>query len=506
MKNAYLLLDKDYKIGKVSDRLFGSFVEHMGSVVYNGIYEPGHPEADKNGFRKDVLKLVKDLNLSVIRYPGGNFTSGYNWEDTVGPKEKRPVKLDLAWRAYEPNTFGLNEFLMWARMLDVEPMITVNLGIRGIDAARNLVEYCNFPQGSYWSDLRKSHGFPVPHQIKLWCLGNELDGEWQIARKTPDEYGRLACETAKVMKLIDPQIQLVAVGSSTRRMSSYPEWDRTVLMHTYEQVEYLSLHNYIDKVEDPAEYLARPLEIERQIQEIIAVCDCVKAVKRSDKTMYLSFDEWNIHRSPDLRYEPWQTGSPYDWCRFDMLDTLVFGSMLLTLLRNANRVKIACQALLVNTIPLILTQKGGKAWRNPTYYPLLHASRFGRGEVLLPRLKTPKYDTPNYTGVPVIDTVAVYNEDKKTITVFAINRSAEPVLLNIEFRGVGCYLLDHTELSHNDLNKVNTSEDPDAIQPFMCKNSKMKDGNGECLLNGYSWNVIRFGISESGKIDFRNLG
>lgn len=496
MKNAYLLLDKDFKVGKVSDRLFGTFVEHMGSVVYNGIYQPEHPQADENGFRKDVLDLVKELNLSVVRYPGGNFSSGYNWEDTVGPKEKRPVKLDLAWRACEPNTFGLNEFLTWAGMLGVEPIITVNLGTRGIDAARNLVEYCNFIEGSFWSDLRKVHGFPEPHRIKLWCLGNELDGEWQIAKKTPDEYGRLAAETAKVMKLVDPNIQLVAVGSSTRKMSSYPEWDRTVLMHTYEQVEYLSLHHYIDKANDPAEYLARPLEMERQIKEISAACDYVQAVKRSNKKLYLSFDEWNVHRQPDLPYVPWQTGSPYDWCRFDMVDTLVFGSMLLTLLRHADRIKIACQALLVNTIPLILAEKGGQAWRNPTFYPLMHASHFGRGEVLLTQLKTPKYDTDNHIAVPVIDTAAVYNEEKKVITVFAINKSPESVLLKIEFRGgQGCHLLEHIELRHDHLTQVNTSGDPDAIQPCVCNNSKMTAEEGESLLNSYSWNVIRFKIS-----------
>lgn len=496
MKNAYLLLDKDFKVGEVSDRLFGSFVEHMGSVVYNGIYEPGHPQADKDGFRKDVLNLVRELNLSVIRYPGGNFSSGYNWEDTVGPKDHRPVRLDLAWRAYEPNTFGLNEFLTWTGMLGVEPIITVNLGTRGIDAARNIVEYCNFPQGSFWSDLRKTHGFPEPHHIKVWCLGNELDGEWQIARKTADEYGHLACEAGKVMKLVDPNIELVAVGSSTRKMFSYPEWDRTVLMHTYDQVEYLSLHNYIEKSNDIAEYLARPLEMEKQIKEIIAACDYVKAVKRSNKTMYLSFDEWNIHRRPDVAYVPWQTGSPYDWCRFDMVDTLVFGSMLLALLRNADRIKIACQALLVNTIPLILTEMGGKAWRNPIFYPLMHASLFGRGETLLTLLKTPKYDTASYSDVPVIDAATVYNEKSRTLTVFAINRGAEPVLLKTDIRGFqGCHLIDHIELRHEDLTIVNTSEDPDVIKPLLCSNTKVNDKRVESLLQGYSWNVIRFDIA-----------
>lgn len=496
MKNAHLIVSKDFKLGKTSDRLFGSFVEHMGSVVYNGIFEPGHPHADENGFRKDVLEMVKDLNLSVIRYPGGNFTSGYNWEDTVGPKENRPVRLDLAWRQFEPNTFGLNEFMTWIGIVGADPIMTINLGTRGVDAARNIVEYCNFEKGSYWSDLRRTHGVLTPYKIKVWCLGNELDGEWQIARKTADEYGQLACEAGKVMKLVDPEIELVAVGSSARHLPSFPKWDETVLMHTYENVDFMSLHNYINRNEDStATYLARPMDMEKQIKEIIAACDYVKSVKRSNKTMYLSFDEWNVHKNPEVEYIPWQTGCPFDWCRFTMEDTLVFGSMLLTILRNADRIKIACQSLLVNTIPLILTEKGGKAWRNPTFYPIKHASLFGRGEVLVNVMDTPKYDTPEYSDVPVVDSVSVFNEEKKELTVFAINRSDEPVLLKMDvrdFKGYG--VKEHIVIKHDRLGAVNTSENPSEIKPVLCSSTVVNDGYAESLLEKYSWNVIRFSI------------
>lgn len=498
MKKAHLIVSRDFKLARTCNRLFGSFVEHMGSVVYNGIFEPGHPASDEDGFRGDVLELVKELGLSVVRYPGGNFSSGYNWEDGVGPKESRPVKLDLAWRAYEPNTFGLNEFIKWVKTVGAEPIMTINLGTRGIDEARSIMEYCNFPKGGYWSDLRISHGIREPHKIKVWCLGNELDGEWQIARKTADEYGRMACEAAKVMRLVDPDIELVAVGSSARHMPTFPKWDKTVLMHTYEQADYISLHNYINKKQDDtATYLARPIDMEKQIKEIIATCDYVKSRKRSNKTMYLSFDEWNVHKQPDTEYIPWQTGSPFDWCRFNMEDTLVFGSMLLAILRNADRIKISCQSLLVNTIPLILTEKGGKAWRNPTFYPLMHASQFGRGEVLINVLNTPKYETAEYGDVPFIDSVSIFNEEKGELTVFAINRSNEAVTLEIDARDFkGCRVKEHIMLKHDSLSSVNTSEKPFEISPALCGNTAINNGRAESFLDKYSWNVVRFDLAE----------
>ena len=499
MKNAKMIISKDFKIGRTDDMLFGSFVEHMGTAVYNGIYEPGHSEADPNGFRKDVMELAKELQLKAIRYPGGNFSSGYNWEDTIGPKEKRPVKLELAWRAMEPNSFGLNEFLTWSGMLGVAPIMTVNLGTRGIDAARNIVEYCNFPQGSYWSDLRTSHGYQEPHRVKFWCLGNELDGAWQIGYKTADEYGRLACKASSVMKLVDPDIKLIAVGSSSRTMATFPEWDQTVLTHAYEQVDYLSLHNYIGKKsDDTATYLARALDMDKQIRKIVATCDYVKSKLRSNKTMYLSFDEWSVVRKADVQYTPWQIGSPFDWVRFTMEDVLAFGSMLLTLLRNADRVKIACQSLLVNTNSLILTEKGGKAWRNSTFYPLLHASRYGRGEVLINVLDSPKYDTTVYSDVPVVDSVAVFSEERNEVTVFAINRGNEQVMLEMDIRDFpGCSIKEHIILQHEDLNAVNTAENPFEIVPAVCNNTVIHEGRVESILAKYSWNVIRFDLNKA---------
>ena len=221
MQTAKITIDPNFRIGEVDPRLYGSFIEHLGRAVYGGIYEPEHPTADDMGFRQDVLDLVRELGVPIIRYPGGNFVSGYDWEDGVGPVEERPRRLDLAWKTVETNRVGTNEFAAWAKRAGAEPMIAVNLGTRGTDAARNLVEYCNHPGGSYWSDLRRSHGAEEPHAVGVWCLGNEMDGPWQIGHKTAAEYGRLAVETAKAMKWVDPSIELVACGSSKAAMPTF---------------------------------------------------------------------------------------------------------------------------------------------------------------------------------------------------------------------------------------------------------------------------------------------
>jgi alpha-N-arabinofuranosidase len=295
MLKARITLDKDFTIGTVDPRLFGCFVEHLGRCVYEGIYEPGHPMADEEGFRTDVLDLVRELDMPVMRYPGGNFVSGYRWEDGVGPKAGRPRRMDLAWKSIETNQFGLNEFVSWCRKARTAPMLAVNLGTRGPAAARDLVEYCNVASGTAWSDLRRTHGHAAPHNVKLWCLGNELDGPWQMGHKTAGEYGRVACETAKLMKWTDPAIELVACGSSGRGMPTFGAWEAEVLDHTFDHVDYLSIHTYYgNPAGDTPSFLAQPEEMNDFIREVAATCDFVAAKRRSRKRIQLSFDEWNV--------------------------------------------------------------------------------------------------------------------------------------------------------------------------------------------------------------------
>ena len=295
MKKAAMILDKDFAIGQVDPRMYGSFIEHLGRAVYGGIYEPGHPTADENGFRRDVIEKVRELGVPIVRYPGGNFVSGFNWEDSVGPRDKRPRRLDLAWMTTETNEVGLHEFADWAKKANTEVMYAVNLGTRGPDEARNVVEYANHKGGSYWSDLRIRNGAKNPFNIKLWCLGNEMDGPWQMGQKTAYEYGRTANEAAKMMKWVDPSIELVACGSCSHDMPTFGSWEYEVLSECYQNVDYVSLHRYYgNPTGDTPGFLARSMDLDDFIREVVAICDAVKGRKHAKKKLNLSFDEWNV--------------------------------------------------------------------------------------------------------------------------------------------------------------------------------------------------------------------
>jgi len=496
-KQAKMILSKDYRIGSIDNRIYGSFVEHLGRCVYGGIYEPGHETADEMGFRQDVMALVRELKVPLIRYPGGNFVSGYDWLDGVGPKENRPRRLELAWKTVETNQVGTNEFAVWAKKVGAEVNMAVNLGTGGIDGARNLVEYCNHPSGSYWSDLRISHGYKEPHKIKTWCLGNEMDGPWQIGHKTAEEYGRIAAEAAKVMKWVDPTIELVACGSSNRKMPTFPQWEATVLEHTYDYADYISLHTYYgNQDDDTANFLAKSLDMDSFIRSVIAVCDYVKAKKRSKKTMYLSFDEWNVwyhSREADRALEPWQVAPPQLEDVYNHEDALLVGCMLITLLKHADRVKIACLAQLVNVIAPIMTANGGPAWRQTIFYPFMHASVYGRGIALQAVVSSPVYDSKEFADVPYLEATAVYNEEQESLTLFAVNRDLnDPLVLSGDIRDFAGYrVVEHIVLEHDDLKASNTADNPNRVVPHRNGTAKSDGGMLEAVLPKASWNVIR---------------
>ncbi len=499
MKKASLILDKDFSIGQVDPRLYGSFIEHLGRAVYGGIYEPGHPAADENGFRRDVIEKVRALNVPVVRYPGGNFVSGFSWEDSIGPRDQRPRRLDLAWGTTETNEVGLHEFCDWAKKADTQVMYAVNLGTRGPDAARNVVEYCNHKGGSFWSDLRIKNGAKAPFGIKLWCLGNEMDGPWQMGQKTAYEYGRAANEAAKVMKWVDPSIELVACGSCAHDMPTFGSWEYQVLDECYDNVDYVSLHRYYgNPTGDTPGFLARSMDLDAFIKEVAAICDAVGGKKHSRKKLNLSFDEWNVwyHSNEQdkevLKADKWGRALPLLEDVYNFEDALLIGAILITFLKNADRVKVACLAQLVNVIAPIMTRSGGGCWAQTIFYPLMHASRFGRGTALRPIVSSPTYDCRDYEKVPLVDAAATLSDDGG-ITIFALNRDmSEDITLNCDLRAFGeMKAVEHIVMHHDDVKAVNTEENPDEVKPGKARNPKMDLGRMNVKMPALSWNVIR---------------
>ncbi len=494
MKKAKLILDKDYVISDIDKRIYGSFIEHLGRAVYTGIWQPGHPTSDELGFRKDVIQLVNQLNVPIVRYPGGNFVSGFHWEDSIGPVADRPKRLDLAWKTTETNEVGLHEFCAWAKAAGTEVMYAVNLGTRGPDAARNVVEYANHKGGSYWSDLRIKNGAVDPFNIKLWCLGNEMDGPWQMCAKTAVEYGRIANEASKMMKWTDDSIETVACGSSGTGMPTFGEWEYQMLTECYDNVDYVSLHRYYGNPHnDTNDFLASTLDLDDFIKTVAAICDAVKGKKHAKKKVHLSLDEWNVwyhsnQQDQDLyKTEPWGNALPLLEDIYNFEDALLVGLMLITMLKNADRVKIGCLAQLVNVIAPIMTSKEGGAWAQTIFYPVMQASTMGRGKSLLPQLTCEKFDTKHYCDVPVVDAAAVLNENGEVV-IFAVNRDLqEDVLLDADLRSFGeIKVVGHSVLHHDDVKAINTEKNPNEVKPH----DVAADKEG-IVLPAASWNVIR---------------
>jgi alpha-N-arabinofuranosidase len=502
MPEATLTIDPAFTVGTADPRLFGSFVEHLGRCVYTGIYEPGHPAAGADGFRGDVLALVRELGVTVVRYPGGNFVSGYRWEDGVGPD--RPARLDPAWRSIEPNTFGLNDFMAWCHAAGTAPMMAVNLGTRGVQEACDLLEYANHPGGTRLSDLRAAHGAATPHGIRMWCLGNEMDGPWQTGFKTAQEYGRLAAQTARAMRTIDPDLELTVCGSSGRDMPTFGDWESTVLEHTYDSVDHVSLHAYYEQHgADAASFLASGHAMEEQIAAVVATCDAVRARLRARRRMTLSFDEWNVWYLTRWQERERDRAARAEWGHaprlledhYSVTDAVVVGDLLIALLRNCDRVRIACLAQLVNVIAPIVTEPGGRAWRQTTFHPFAQASRYGRGEVLRIEPAAPALETARHGAVPALHAVAVRGDDGAT-TLFAVNRSpADSLDLVADVRALGgCAVAEHTVLADADPDARNTADSPDRVRPRAGSGrgaAVVDDGRLRAGLPPASWTVIR---------------
>src|SRR5579872_5821590 len=429
---ARVYIDTRRTIAPLDRNLFGSFLEQLGRAIYGGIYDPGSKLSDANGFRKDVLNEIHELGVPIIRYPGGNFVSGYNWLDGVGPKQNRPRVLDKAWDTLNTNQFGTNEFMAWCKQVGTLPLMGLNFGTGTAEEAAALVEYCNVEEGTKWSDLRRQHGIAEPHNVKHWCLGNEMDGPWQIGHMSAVEYGMKAADAARQMRVVDPSLKLIACGSSGPFMPTYLEWDREVLEQCYEYVDGLSLHRYFgnnqrDTGEDSTKYMAMNLTMDRQIAESLAVCDLVRGHKRSPKQLWLSFDEWNVwyRANKGDAVDGHRTEAPHLLEEtYNLEDALLVGGLINTLLRHADRVKIACLAQLVNVIAPIMTNADG-LFRQTTYYPYSWALQYAKGNVLDLLVESSAYSVPEFDNVPYLDAAGTLDESGKTLTLFVLNRDLQ---------------------------------------------------------------------------------
>jgi alpha-L-arabinofuranosidase len=464
-------------------RLLGAFLEHLGRAVYTGVYEPGSTLADARGFRKDVLAEVKTMGVPIMRYPGGNFVSGYNWLDGVGPKDKRPTVLERAWNSIETNQFGTNDFIEWCKLVGTEPLLGFNLGTGTPEQAVAYVEYCNFAKGTKWSDLRREHGYEQPHKVRYWCMGNEMDGPWQMGHMTAREYGRKARDSARQIRIVDPSTQLIACGSSNTILPTYLVWDREVLEECYDQVDGISLHNYYGNTpaltgNDSARYLAMNLDMERQILEIGAVCDYVQGTLKSSKRLWLSFDEWNVwyrarggaFANGDRKFAPALLEEVYN-----LEDALLVGGFLNSLLRQSQRVRVGCLAQIVNVIAPLVTN-ATSVLRQSIYYPYAWGLKYARGRVLDLMIDSETYpiraaglrpDFARDEQVPYVDLTATYDPAKGQLCLLMLNRDLQAERdVVVDCRDfTPTRILASETLTGTDLKAANTFERPTLVAP-----------------------------------------
>jgi alpha-N-arabinofuranosidase len=480
---ARAVIQQDRFVADLDRRLLGAFLEHLGRAIYTGVYEPDSKFADENGFRKDVIEEVKQLGVPIMRYPGGNFVSGYNWLDGVGPKDQRPTVLERAWNSLETNQFGTNEFIQWCRLVETEPLLGFNLGTGTPEMAVAYVEYCNVDRGTKWSDLRREHGFEQPHNVRYWCLGNEMDGPWQMGHMPAREYGRKARDCARQIRVIDRSLELIACGSSNAIMPTYLEWEREVLEECYDQVDGLSLHCYYGNTPQltggsTARYLAMNLDMERQIHECAAACDYVQGLKKSPKRLWLSFDEWNVWyraRGGDFADGKRKFAPPLLEEEYNLEDALLVGGFLNSLLRRSDRVRVGCLAQIINVIAPLMTNKDG-VLRQTIYYPYAWALKYARGRVIDLLVESETYpikaeglrpDFARDDQVPYLDVALTVDRERREACVLVLNRDLESereLVLNWRDPTPERVLAAET-LTGGDMKAANTFDAPKRVTP-----------------------------------------
>jgi alpha-N-arabinofuranosidase len=510
-------LDSRRAMPSLDRNIFGSFLEHLGRAIYEGIYEPDSKLADTNGFRKDMIDEIKHLGVPIVRYPGGNFVSGYNWLDGIGPRKDRPRKLEKAWNSIETNQFGTDDFMAWCKLVGAKPLMGLNLGTSTPEMAAALVEYCNMEKGTKWSDLRRANGTAEPYRVEHWCLGNEMDGPWQIGHMTATEYGMRAADAGRQMRYVDSSLKLIACGSSTVFMPTYLEWDREVLEHCYQYVDGVSLHRYYGNSDetggDSTKYMALNLSMDHQIAQIEAVCDYVQGRLRSPKKLWLSFDEWNVwyRKRSGSDVDGNKTVAPHLLEEiYNLEDALLVGGLVNSLIRNSDRVRVACLAQLINVIAPIMTNESG-FYRQTIYYPYAWALQYARGAALNLSVESPTYEVSTSSGssspvdfsklgisgpIPYVDASATFDKSAGKYSVFLFNRDLEKSrAVEILWEDAApSRVIDSLTLTGNDLKAHNGFDVPQNVAPKPFDKPATSNNRTRLELPARSYSVINFAV------------
>jgi alpha-N-arabinofuranosidase len=455
---ARIKIDIDRTIGDVDPHLFGNFAEHLGRMIYGGIYEEGSPLSDKDGYRKDVLEAVRQLNVSILRWPGGNFASGYNWKDGIGPKDQRPARPELAWNALESNRFGTDEFLRYCELIKAEPYICINLGLGTIDDARHWVEYCNESRHTYWADQRRRNGRDEPYRVTYWALGNEIDGPWQLGHKSAEEYAKFALEAAKAMRAVDRNIKLVASGSSNYG-ADWIGWNRTVLNTLRNTADYIAIHTYISNRENDFErFLGWSQTIDNYIEVTEGLIKQARSGQPNARPIYIAYDEWNVWYRTGGREQLEEI--------YNFEDALAMGMFFNSFFRHANIVKMANLAQMVNVIAPIMTNKQG-LFLQPTFFPIVEYGKQRGNTALDLWVSSPTYTIGNRPPLRYLDVSATYNPRDRVIYLNVLNRSKDKdISTRIENQEgdiqdqIGVW-----EMNHSDLKATHTFGDDKKVQP-----------------------------------------